>query len=250
MKNFISSSQLLFIIFCVFSVSSLAQTHNNAYTGLFSQWPNIHYFDAIGLNAGNKMFIGGRHSSGYLSWGAYPDDNSKARFWASDVHTGQIIYSAWGKTMEFRFSDPSINPTQGQVVPWLTTLTLINNGQVGIGTANIPSEYLLGIDGKVICEELKVQLSDDWPDYVFTNDYKLPSLSEVDKYIENNGHLPGILSAAAIKENQGVEIGKMQRKMMEKIEELFLYTIEINKKLQELEKENNKLKEQIELLEK
>jgi len=117
------------------------------------------------------------------------------------------------------------------------------NGAVGINTSNIPNAYKLAVDGRIICEELKVQLSSNWPDYVFSSDYQLPSLTEVEASIKENGHLPGIPSAASLEAQGGVEVGEMQRLMMEKIEELTLYVID-------LKKENEQLKTQMTALEK
>ena len=88
-----------------------------------------------------------------------------------------------------------------------------------------------------MCEEVKVMLSGSWPDYVFDTKYKLPSLSDVEKYIKENKHLPNIPAASEIEAN-GMEVGDMQRKMMEKIEELSLYVIELKKELNALKKSN------------
>ncbi|MFN0275413.1 MAG: hypothetical protein ACKVPJ_06700 [Chitinophagales bacterium] len=105
------------------------------------------------------------------------------------------------------------------------------SGNVRIGAAaSSATGYLLAVDGKVICEELKVQLSESWPDYVFADDYKLKSLQEIEDFIEANNHLPGIPSAAEV-EAEGIEVGEMQKAMMEKIEELTLYVIELQKQI-------------------
>lgn len=110
-------------------------------------------------------------------------------------------------------------------------------GNVRIGAAAVAAPgYLLAVDGKVICEELKVQLSDSWPDYVFADDYHLPSLYEVEKLINEHNHLPGIPSAAEI-EKDGIAVGEMQKAMMEKIEELTLYIIELQKQIDTLKSE-------------
>ncbi len=115
------------------------------------------------------------------------------------------------------------------------------NGAVGINTNNIPNAYKLAVDGRIICEELKVQLSSNWPDYVFSSEYQLPSLSEVESSIKENGHLPGIPSAATIEAEGGIELGEMQRLMMEKIEELTLYMIDLKKENELLKDKVNKL---------
>jgi hypothetical protein len=105
---------------------------------------------------------------------------------------------------------------------------------IGIGTQNIASGYLVSVGGKMIAEEVRVQLKTAWPDYVFKEDYALPTLSQVDQYIKDNKHLPGIPSAKEVEEN-GLHLGEMEVKLMEKIEELTLYFIELDKRIKSLE---------------
>jgi hypothetical protein len=106
---------------------------------------------------------------------------------------------------------------------------------ISSSSAAVPaSGYTLNVDGKIICEELKVQLSTSWPDYVFDARYNLKSLDELEAQVKKDGHLPGILSAAAVESDGGIEIGEMQRRMLEKIEELYLYVFELNKENKEL----------------
>jgi hypothetical protein len=114
-------------------------------------------------------------------------------------------------------------------------------GSVGIGVtsgASIPAGYMLAVDGKIISEELKVQMSGSWPDYVFARDYNLRPLTELRKYIAANKHLPGIPPAAEVEKN-GIEVGDMQKRMMEKIEELTLYILQLEKDVAELKKKSN-----------
>ncbi len=106
---------------------------------------------------------------------------------------------------------------------------------VMIGTSTPATGYKLSVSGKVICEELKVLLRASWPDFVFNNDYKPMDLSELDAFIQTNKHLPGIAPAAEL-EKDGVEVGEMQRLMMQKIEELTLYIIELKKENEETRK--------------
>ncbi|WP_440066364.1 hypothetical protein [Tenacibaculum discolor] len=124
---------------------------------------------------------------------------------------------------------------------------LINNsnGNVGIGTTSIPTDYKLAIAGKTITEEVKVQLKNNWPDYVFTKEYKLPTLQEVEQYINEKGHLQNIPSAKEVAKDGGIELGEMNRKLLEKIEELTLYTIQQQKEIERLKK----LEERIKILE-
>jgi len=108
-------------------------------------------------------------------------------------------------------------------------------GQVSIGTAVPATGYALSVDGKVMCEEMRVELQGSWPDYVFADDYKLLSIKEMEKHINEFNHLPGIPSAKEMEQTGGIDIGNMQIKMMEKIEELSLYIIELEKKIEKIE---------------
>ncbi|MBC7937045.1 MAG: hypothetical protein H7Y86_16980 [Rhizobacter sp.] len=115
-------------------------------------------------------------------------------------------------------------------------------GAVGIGVAsgaNIPTGYLFAVDGKMISEELKVQLSGNWPDYVFKDDYKLKSFDQLRAFIKEKNHLPNIPPAAEVEKN-GIEVGDMQKRMVEKIEELTLYILELENRLKKLEENNHK----------
>ncbi len=109
-----------------------------------------------------------------------------------------------------------------------------DGGTVRIGSVAVPAGYKFAINGKMICEELKIKLaSAGWPDYVFANDYKLQPLTEVEKFIQKNKHLPNIPSAKEVEKN-GIAVGDMQKRMMEKIEELTLYIIQLQKQIDEL----------------
>lgn len=131
------------------------------------------------------------------------------------------------------------------------------SGNVGIGTGDTKG-FKLGVNGKIAATEVKVATYANWPDYVFTKEYKLPSLEEVENHINEKGHLLNIPSAKEVKENDGIELGKMNAKLLQKIEELTLYTIQQEKEIQELkihkitiekiEKENKILKKRLDKL--
>ena len=104
-----------------------------------------------------------------------------------------------------------------------------SSGEVGIGTTT-PREKL-SVNGKIRAKEIKVEI-ENWPDYVFKNDYKLLSLADVKRHIATKGHLPNMPSAAVIKE-QGAALGALNVKLLEKIEELTLYTLEQEAQLQQ-----------------
>lgn len=111
---------------------------------------------------------------------------------------------------------------------------LFVSGNVNIGLSTGAAGYKLAVDGKAIMEEVKVQMSGNWPDYVFENEYDLKDISEVKDFIQANGHLPGIPSASDIHADGGIELGEMQRLMMEKIEELTLYIITLEEEMDAL----------------
>ncbi len=111
-----------------------------------------------------------------------------------------------------------------------------SSGNVGIGTKN-PKGYKLAVAGNMVAEEILVKLTSKWPDYVFHEEYTLPGLKEVENYIVQNKHLPDIPSEEEVL-TDGINLGNMQSKMLKKIEELTLYLIEQNKRLDKLEKQN------------
>ena len=115
-----------------------------------------------------------------------------------------------------------------------------NNNMVGIGTNNPTAR--LSVNGKIHAKEVKINLGlSDWADYVFDEKYDLPSLNEVEKYIKLKGHLKDIPSTEEVAKN-GIYLGEMNSKLLQKIEELTLYTIQQQKKINKLEQENESLK--------
>ena len=99
-------------------------------------------------------------------------------------------------------------------------------------------------DGKIHAKEVEVK-ANVWADYVFKKDYQLQSLEEVEKHIAAKGHLPNIPSASEVIE-KGINVAEMDARLLEKIEELTLYSIEQNKKINQLQLENKILKSQSE----
>ncbi|MFZ1527786.1 MAG: hypothetical protein WAT19_03485 [Ferruginibacter sp.] len=114
-------------------------------------------------------------------------------------------------------------------------------GNVMIGGGNPATGYALSINGKLVCEELKVQLDAAWPDYVFSDNYKLKPLDELEAFIKTKNHLPNIPPAGDVQAN-GIMVGDMQKRLLEKVEELTLYVIELHKQNKELEQQVNELK--------
>lgn len=120
------------------------------------------------------------------------------------------------------------------------------NGNVGIGTPNPGSK--LTVAGDINSREVRVTINAG-SDFVFQDGYALRTLNEVEQFINENRHLPDI-EAAKEMEEKGIELGKMDMKLLQKIEELTLYMIDFKKEMDELLEENQKLKDRITQLEK
>lgn len=124
-------------------------------------------------------------------------------------------------------------------------LFIKNDGKVSIGldpteSSTFNGDYRLYVDRGILTEKLKVALktTNDWADYVFDKDYELMPLDKVEAYVTEHHHLPGVPSAEEVKKN-GIDVATMDAKLLEKIEELTLHMIE-------LEKKYNALKESLE----
>ncbi|SHK78628.1 hypothetical protein SAMN05444266_101138 [Chitinophaga jiangningensis] len=104
-------------------------------------------------------------------------------------------------------------------------------GPLSIGTMDIKG-YMLAVNGNAVFAKVTVKNPANWPDYVFASDYSLLSLQELDNFIQEHKHLPGISTAAEIKTN-GQDVADIQVIQQQKIEELTLYLIKLSKELEE-----------------
>lgn len=128
-------------------------------------------------------------------------------------------------------------------------VTFSSNGSVGINLnggglnasqiTNALNNNKLVVNGQILAIEYTAKYLSDWPDYVFKRKNK--SLSEIENYIQVNNHLPGFESARYYEEN-GIKLTDIIVKQQEKIEEIFLYLIELKKENETLKKEIEKLK--------
>jgi hypothetical protein len=117
-----------------------------------------------------------------------------------------------------------------------------DGGNVGIGTTTTGS-HKLAVDGSIGAREIQVE-SSDWSDFVFEDNYELKSINELESYIEKNKRLPDIPSASEV-EKDGIKIGEMNAKLLQKVEELTLYLIEQNKMIKAQQKEIEELKSRL-----
>jgi hypothetical protein len=149
--------------------------------------------------------------------------------------TGVINIGAGGK-LYFRG-----NTINGDIANATELMTLQGNGNLGIGTTNPTTK--LDVVGVIRAHEVKVCVNQGC-DYVFEDDYKLMSLNELNKFVKANKHLPEVAPAVTM-ESEGVDLSEMNLLLLKKIEELTLYMIEQNGKMQVLEAEIGELKAKV-----
>jgi hypothetical protein len=149
----------------------------------------------------------------------------------------------------------NVTALNGDVIHRLNNLTeaitgrkVFNTG-VAIALTNpnnttILDTYKLAVGGGIIAESVKVKPQGEWPDYVFEKGYPMLSLGDLEKYILKNKHLPDVPAAAEVKK-EGLDLGEMNTKLLQKIEELTLYLIEKDKEIKKLAETVGKLNEDI-----
>ncbi|RBL91766.1 hypothetical protein [Chitinophaga flava] len=121
------------------------------------------------------------------------------------------------------------------ITPWADNydgLRIDQQGNVSIGTDRTGGAKL-AVNGTMLAQKVVVKNISNWPDYVFGDQYHLPSLQSLEKFILENKHLPNI-PAATVVEKEGIDLGEMNRKLLEKVEELTLYIIQQQKQMDKL----------------
>jgi hypothetical protein len=185
----------------------------------------------------SKININGDMSNPSLLLDVNGKASVKSLFYVNDIMGGDggdiRMGPNTGGNASTIFMVGGVNPTE--------IMRISYNQNVGIGTTN-PDEKLT-VNGKIHAKEVKIDLNFPAPDYVFANTYKLKSLQEVEEFIKQNSHLPEIPSAKEIEKN-GLMLAEMNMSLLKKIEELTLYSIEQNKKILLIEKQNEKLQKE------
>jgi len=174
----------------------------------------------------NTDYYGGTNFNIKLPSGRYT--KLRFTFYSTDDANG------WLGISELFFLHPeAVSPYEGLFKSGLWSKDnndiIYEGGNVGIGSSPA-ADWKLSVNGKIRAKEVKVETG--WADFVFEKDYDLPSLSEVEKHINEKGHLIAIPSAEEVADN-GINIGEIQARLLQKIEELTLYTIEQEKQLKQ-----------------
>jgi hypothetical protein len=209
----------------------------------------------LGYDQATDVYIGGNSYGGKLGIGtsvpggqlhlASGSSHSFKMTRANGLYGFQIVRDASAGIIHFQNTDDYNNfGTRIRIdeggTGWQNLILNPDGGNVCVGCVD-PKGYKLAIAGKIVAEELDVKLQVNWPDYVFFDEYKLPSLLEVERYIKANKHLPDVPSAAEVKEN-GLSLGEMNAILLKKVEELTLHLIEIEKQNRIQQKEIEELK--------
>jgi hypothetical protein len=107
----------------------------------------------------------------------------------------------------------------------------------------VHADFSFAVQGKIVAQSVYVTaaIASNWADYVFEKDYKLPRLAELEKYYLKNKHLPEVPSTQEVAE-KGIDLGEMNTLLLKKVEELTLYVVDLNKKVEVLQKQNERFK--------
>lgn len=131
-------------------------------------------------------------------------------------------------------------------------MSVLPDGKITMGSGlSTPAGYRLYVADGILTEKVKVALKNtaNWADYVFSKDYRFMSLQELEKFIQQNHHLPGIPSAQQIVNEGGIDVVDMSSKILEKTEENTLYIIELNKVITDIQQKVEVLMQKVEQLE-
>ncbi|MBI9039438.1 MAG: hypothetical protein JEY97_14995, partial [Bacteroidales bacterium] len=174
----------------------------------------------------------------------FQDDQGRKIFLVPRLGNGGYSSLSQSEDAGIFWADAESNNTAGFVIAPKdgdkSGIRINHDGNVGIGTP-ITEGYKLTVNGNILAKELKIIENVPESDYVFYDDYNLKPLSELENYIDKHNHLPEVPSTEEFKKN-GYKVGEMDDLLLRKIEELTLYIIEQNKKIESLESEVDKLR--------
>jgi len=223
-----------------FGVNKIYSTCPNVFVGIGVNTPTHALHVAKKVKFDNTLFV-----QSYVGIGA--DADNFARLKIQNTNQPAALYiqgknkDSYSKLIYMEYSDPTTevlkvtNWTNGKT-PYLFEVSgkmTINNGSMDI--------LKLESNGLLHARKIKVD-TQIWPDYVFENDYELMPILDVENYIKSEKHLPNVPSQEEIVRD-GIDVTEMNVILMQKIEELTLYSIEQQKQIIELQKSLDKLQE-------
>lgn len=216
----------------------------------------VPFTQQMGFGANNKMVLGGYGTNdGTICWNCYSDSTFYGRSRAFNMPNSGFLLGApvphWSSRITqdmvagiFRIQN-GLQPVCYDSIQWNGGISLLLNGDVGIGTDNTFG-YKLAVNGKIIAkDEIRSTITGvSWPDYVFAPTYTLKPLLLLEKEIKALGHLPEMPTALEV-EREGISLTGVTTTLVKKVEELTLYTIDQQKEIEELKEQNKKLQEAV-----
>jgi len=257
MKKILLAISLIFVMGIFFTNTVQAQNTfpatGSAGIGTTTPSQPLHiYSSGTELNDGANIMLEGNYASTDKNIGVILIKNANTqdlfycglRTWSNGqrefIQSGyDAATNTWGEFMYFNYGTKKYEVRDGVGhSEFLNSGNVLfnNTGNVGIGVTTIPEGVKFAVNGKVNCKEVEVTLS-GWSDKVFNKDYSLMPLSKVEDFINANNHLPGVPSEAEVL-SKPANLGEMDALLLQKVEELTLYMIQ-------LKKENDQLKERI-----
>lgn len=200
----------------------------------------------VGINTTTPTAL--LHTVGSLRFQNLIDSSSPFRLLGVDSNGNVYRYSpsdfGGGSVSDFDWLKPD------GTIPTSINDNIYTNGKVAINTNVFPSQvgnvnvssYSLFVTGGILTEEVRVALVENWADFVFEDGYPLESLEKVEEHIKEKKHLKGVPSEKEVKED-GIELVEMNKILLMKVEELTLYVIELNKRLNAQQEEIKQLKD-------
>lgn len=210
---------------------TVLSSNGNVGIGTVAPTQKLHIVGNVLVNQANRLDFGDVYnlSKAYLSF----DAQDSPYYFSGVNYRGHLHFNRKTTT-----NSGNVWETDG------TTMSLQSDGTITMGiwlnysnTTFDTQGHRLAVNGKILCEGVKVIANVPDADYVFANGYYLRPLSEVESFIKENKHLPGVPSAAEFAEC-GYNVGDMDNKLLEKVEELTLYVIQLKAELDALKKEN------------
>jgi hypothetical protein len=197
----------------------------------------LYYTNTVGIGTtdpdqGSKLHIVGNEKAIFLQ----PNINSDNGNGYSDISFYNPVQNQTSWTIRSHVNDQDKG---NALMFWSRTgapLIVVGTGvKVGIGTPN--PQYMLDVRGNAHFFEVRVR-TESWSDFVFDDNYQLPDLQQLELFVKTNRHLPDVPSEAEVIEN-GVDLGEMNKVLLQKVEELTLIIIEQDKRLRKLEEEKS-----------
>jgi len=229
MKALFITTTLLVLSFACYSQ---AITDNGTNVGVNNAAP-FYTFD-VNTSGASSPFHGLRIKRNENAAVAFDFSNNQGRYLMQVASNGSFrIDDAGNSAIPFEIQLESSDYGRG--------IFVASNGNIGVGLTSPDSK--LSVKGGMESEE--VQVKQNVADYVFTDEYQIMSLEDLEVYIAENKHLPRIQTQKNVDENRGlVKLGELSVSLMEKVEELTLHLIEMNKRVKALEAENKQLREE------